>query len=173
MRIPRQGESLKIGRNVSTIEVAQFMAQLVQTLATGDPLTLDISRKLWHPMPDKFLQNCAQYIYSRAYFEPDPPTAQILRTPGATLRQARANCVDYTIFMAALASCAGLPVVIRIVKFQPDKNFTHVYPVIAGTPVDLVIGQRQDGTEYQRRQNINFVHFGEEVPHFAKFDTVV
>jgi len=169
MKIPPPNKSVLVAENTTPQQVAVIMASLVTRLASHDDVTRFLAEK-YSREPFEIL---AKHIYECVYFEPDPPKTQVIRTPHAVLRDERANCVDYTVILAAVAKALGLPVTIRIVKFSPDKNFSHVYPIIDGVPVDLVIGQDQTGKEYLQRQNKNFDHFGSEVEYFAKFDTLV
>jgi len=148
MKIPRQNTLEIVAKNTTPQQVAVIMAALATQLSKEDLIT----RQMAEDYLGKPLEQLAQHIYQYIYFEPDPPKTQIIRTPYAAIRDKRANCVDYTVMLAAIARACGLPVTIRIVKFSPDKNFSHVYPIINGVPVDLVIGQDQTG-----KDNINHV----------------
>ncbi len=172
--LPEHGYFQLEARNTEPAENSGIMSELIVELAKKDSTTHRIAQKFSKHKNDlAFAQAVANYVYERTYFEADPPKIQILRTPFATLRDQAANCVDYTIFMGAVCLAKGIPVVIRIVKFAADKNFSHVYPLIDRIPVDLVIGQNQHGLERQLRQRKNYVHFGNQVDYFAMFDTPV
>lgn len=162
----------KIASDTTARQVGEYMATLCRQLAASDNLTRAAAQFI-RQAPERNFNRFIQSVYESVFFVPDPLKKQILRTPQASLRDGAGNCVDYTIFLGAVCHAAGLPVVIRLVKFKPDTDFVHVYPVINGVPVDLVIGQRQDGTEKTNRQNNFFDHFGEQVESFAFFDLII
>jgi len=120
-----------------------------------------------------FIRRLANSVFSMVYFEPNPPTTQIIKTPRAALRTERGNCVDYTVFLGSIAKRGGLDVVIRIVKLPGQNNFGHVYPIINGIPVDLVPGQDQSGAEYLTRQPGAAPRIGHELNYIDKFDIFV
>lgn len=172
VELPPPGDMVQIASNTRAREVGEFMATLCRQLSLEDPLTQKLSA-IVRQDPARNLPRLVQEIYASIFFVPDPITKQILRTPEASIRENAGNCVDYTIILGSICHCAGLPVTIRLVKFQPDTDFVHVYPIINGVPIDLVIGQRQDGTEKTSRQNKNFDHLGEQVKSFAFFDIII
>jgi hypothetical protein len=172
IKLPPPGEMVKLASGTDARQVGQFMAQLCRQLAADDPVTISLAKNQLDKNPNS-LKRFAQIIYSLIYFEPDPMNRQLLRTPLASLRDSVGNCVDYSILLGSVARAAGLPVVLRLVKFKPETDFVHVYPVINGVPIDLVMGQSQDGSERQKRRKIIFDHFGEEVESFATFDIII
>jgi hypothetical protein len=172
MKIPLPGEKAMVAANTRPQDVAYIMAALCRQLASSDELTQDLAQFV-KTDPEQNWPAMVQYIYQNSYFVPDPPSTQIISTPRAIFREEAANCVDYTVILGAIAISAGMPVTIRCVKFSPITDYVHVYPVINGQAVDLVIGQRQDGSEKNQRRNIYYDHFGEEVDYYAKFDVPI
>lgn len=118
-------------------------------------------------------QKIANFAFKHAYFEPDPPKTQIIRTPAATLRTKRANCVDYTVLIGAVAKALGRHVIIRICQLPGQNNYGHVYPVVDGYALDIVPGQNQYGQEIFTRRPGKIPVIGKELESLATFDTVV
>lgn len=173
--IPDKGQYRQVKANATTHDVGILMRDLINELAAKDNLTLQCTNELFKMSSNypEFMFNLGNFAYKSAYFVPDPPNRQILRTINATLRDKSANCVDYTIFCGALAKCAGLNVVIRIVRCPGQKTYGHVYPVINNTPMDITIGQDQTGKEREIRKEGNIPILGVEVPYLEKIDILV
>jgi transglutaminase-like putative cysteine protease len=171
LEIPPTGNIKLLQKDTSPEQVQKYMVALIDQLR-DDSITRDAVYYVLNKSKDfsSLLQNIANYVYDRAYFEPDPMTKQILRTPGAVLRDRRANCVDYTIFIGAMCAQLGLPVTVRIVRFGGAPNFGHVYPIVNGYPVDVVPGQEQTGKEHKQRKNGVQPKIGVEVPYVQKKD---
>ena len=92
----------------------------------------------------------AEILYKLAPFEPDGPNAQKIRVPSKLLEDARGNCVDYTVFLGALALSLGLDLTLVVASYD-GKNYGHIYPVINNVPFDLVLMQEQSGNEAAKR----------------------
>lgn len=175
MKIPGKGEYRRIKTNATPKQVAAFMSETISELAKNDQLTLECVNSLFrisHDYPG-FMYNLGNFAYKSAFFVPDEPGTQVIRTLNATLRDKSANCVDYTVFLGALAKCAGLNVVVRIVRCEGQKNFGHVYPIINNTPMDVTIGQDQTGREREIRKDASVPILGVEVPYLEKYDILV
>lgn len=85
------------------------------------------------------------YAFKAAYYEPDIGN-QTIRTPARTIRDKRANCVDYTVLICAIGTHFFDRVQFELAAYGPG-DFTHVYPVLNGKPVDVVPDQNQTGLE--------------------------
>lgn len=173
--IPGKGEYRKVKENATPNEVGELMRQLVIELAKRDKLTRECTTELFRISQDypSFMFNLGNFAYNSAFFVPDAPGSQVLRTVNAVLRDKSANCVDYTIFIGALAKCAGLNVVIRIVQCPGQKSYGHVYPIVNNTPMDITIGQDQSGSEREIRKGGSVPILGVEVPYLKKMDILV
>jgi hypothetical protein len=173
--IPKKGEYRQVKENATVKDVGYIMRDLIIELAKNDKLTKECTNELFRISTDypSFMFNLGNFAYNSAYFVPHPPEKQTIRTINATLRDKSANCVDYTVFCGALAKCAGLNIVIRIVRCPGQKTFGHVYPIINNTPLDITIGQDQTGKEREIRKNGNVAILGVEVPYLEKFDILV
>jgi hypothetical protein len=110
-------------------------------------------------------------IYRIIKFYPDPQETQYIRTVNRQLKEKRGNCVDYTTFLSAFLRAVKAPHTIRMVRTEEGiRGFNHIYIVgPQNTPMDLVIGQSQDGSEPLKSQR-NPNGFGQEVPFLKKFD---
>lgn len=171
MKLPPPGTMLKISSNANAQEVAHTMRKVVKATRLT-PEVMAITKHLMDhcaTMPD-FLQAVGDYAINIAYFEPDPMTKQIIRTPAATIRERTANCVDYTVLICSICSCAGLHCVIRCVAFKPGENLSHVYPMVNGRAIDVVPGQKQDGTERITRKGKKTVVIGYQLPFYRMFE---
>lgn len=83
--------------------------------------------------------------FKAAYYEPDT-VHQTIRTPARTIRDAAANCVDYTVLICSMALHWTDNVKFELAAYN-NGDFTHVYPVIDGKIVDVVPDQNQTGKE--------------------------
>lgn len=175
IKIPNSGE-VAIQPGVNTAEkVTEVMADVIRQCAATDPKTEWIYNYVnsYSNTPAHFIHNLAKYAFIMTYFEPDPPTTQIIKTPAATMRTERANCVDYTVLLGAVARRGGLSVVIRAVQLPGQASLGHVYPIINGIPIDLVQGQDQSGQEYLTRSIHARPSIGTELKYLRNFDTLV
>lgn len=138
MELPPTGGYKVLGRNVNAFDVAEYMCLLVNSLFY-DNFTRNLAHEVALEGGDP-INELAALAWTSATFERDT-TDQILRTPQRLIADKKANCVDYTIFIASIAKVLGLPVVIRIARFSGYEVFTHVYPIIDGVVMDMVLGQ--------------------------------
>jgi len=175
IEIPPSGKMKLFCENVTPIEVQKVMADLIRQLAASDQVTSSVATQIGDASKDfsSWLKLLANFAYYNAYFEPDPPTRQIIRTPAATLRDKAANCVDYTILIGAVAARAGLPVIVRIVQLPGQQSYGHVYPVVNGVAVDVVPCQDQTGREVFTRHPWTQPSVGSELKFLSKFDLEV
>lgn len=116
----------------------------------------------------KRVLNC---IYHLCKFFPDPDKTQYIRSVNRMLKDRRANCVDYTVFLSSFLRALFVSHFIRIVQTSKDYDgYNHIYVVLLdGTAIDPVINQDQDGNEFLKEVREK-PSFGEEVPYIKKFD---
>lgn len=119
------------------------------------------------------LKKIAKAGFNISKFQPDPADNQYIRTVTRFLKDRRANCVDYTVFLSAFLRALKVPHVIRMVSF--DRNnpgaFSHIYPVtLDGVVMDVVGGQDQNGFEGLKQAKKRTFIFNREVPFVGKFD---
>lgn len=110
-------------------------------------------------------------VYNLCKFFPDPEETQYIRTVNRQLKDRRANCVDYTVFLSAFLRALKVPHSIRMTQTDEDfPGYNHIYIVLQdGTALDPVINQSQDGTEPFKTRRAPAA-FGQEVPYIKKFD---
>lgn len=114
--------------------------------------------------------------FNVATFFPDPVGHQYIRTVNRTLKDQRANCVDYTVFISAFLRAMDIPHKIRMASFDKDnpKAYQHIYPLmINGLVLDVVYGQDQDGAESLKDPEDRKAFFNKEVPYFGNFDKLI
>jgi len=150
--VPNIRTTAHIKNNATPQETAQVMRQVILEESKKNYIT-QIARQLCvsknEPVRTAYL--LCNFAFVSATMQPDAPGLQVVRTPAATLRDKRGNCVDYTVLIGAIATAAGIPVIIKVVALEPDGEFVHVYPVVNGFSCDVVPFQKQDGTEYLTR----------------------
>lgn len=145
MEIPPPGHTRILGRNVDAEQVAQWIVELINAMFydyTTRNLAHDITLQ-----GGNVINELAALAYTSMKFSPDVKH-QVLRTPARALADGLANCVDYTIFIGSIANVLGLPVIVRIARFKEFPVFTHVYPIVDGIAMDMVIGQENGQREY-------------------------
>jgi hypothetical protein len=143
--IPPPGTTRILGRNVNAEQVAQWICELIYTMF-WDAKTRSLAHDIVLQGGD-VINELAALAYTSMKFSPDIKH-QVLRTPARSLADGLANCVDYTIFIGSIAHVLGLPVVVRIARFHGKDVFTHVYPIVDGIPMDMVIGQENGQRSY-------------------------
>lgn len=151
----------------NAFDVLGHIQNVVRTSAT-DPVMIEIAKEVADLAPKQQILTVANFLLKTVYYQPDPPNLQQIKTPNRLLRDGRGNCVHYTIFLATIAKILELPVQLKLVSFD-NKNFTHIYPVINGWPVDIVPQQEQTGIEHLSRANGIMWDFEPEVPSINSF----
>lgn len=163
--IPNQDAQIELNGVGTPEQVQAAMCELIKELRNDEDVN-EIAREIMtSTAPDKWSDTAALISYNVAFFEPDPPGSQRLRTPRRTILDRRANCVDYTIFIGAVCYALGLPVVVRIVQFSGAPNFGHVFPIVGGKILDVVPGQEQTGNEWRQRKIDSRPKLGTTAPY--------
>lgn len=70
---------------------------------------------------------------------------QYIRLPWRTLEDGRGDCKSTAVLIASMCAAAGRRAVLRFVSYPGEDYYSHVYPVVDGTPCDPL---RDYGTEY-------------------------
>ncbi len=119
------------------------------------------------------IRKVAKAAFNIAKFQPDPQDNQYIRTTTRLLKDRRANCVDYTMFISAFLRALKVPHIIRMASFDPNnpRAFSHIYPLTQnGLILDVVPGQDQNGLEFKKKPSERTFIFNKEVPFVSKFD---
>lgn len=156
------GKNIRIKDAASTQDAVDTILRLSRECA-ADPLARYIYDGLQHTS-DPYNSIC-QFAYNTAFYEPNPPGHQRVRSLQRTIVDKRASCTDYTVMIAAILLAGGEPVQIKLVSIDGD-GFGHIYPVaINGRVMDVVPYQDQSGNEFFLRENKKSLNFGREEPY--------
>jgi hypothetical protein len=140
------------------------------------PFVIDSVQKYGLKNDFESIKNVYNAAFRAATFFPDPDNHQYIRTLNRTLKDRRANCVDYTVFLSAFLRAMDVDHIIRMVSF--DKNnpraYSHIYPLtINGVALDAVYGQDQNGLESFKEPKERKPYFSKQVPFIGKFDKII
>lgn len=150
MKLPAPGSDQLILKKATTDDVARAMIDVINA-SSSDEITIFSAYLLLDESPIMTVENFCNFVFKSAYFQPDLPTAQTIRTLRRLISDGAANCVDYSTALASMALAVNLPVTLALVQFPGASGFGHVFPIIAGTIADVVPGQKQDGSERRTR----------------------
>lgn len=163
-KIPR-GQKVLVSRRGNAFQAADYMSKVVQS-SIKEPRLIEFVKN--NPMNEREI---FETVFQSVLFEPDKKNKQVIKTPLATLRMGRGNCVDYSVLIATLMKLNGIKGFFRMVKFE-EKGFPkHIFVVSEkGKILDCSIGQNQDGEQtLQGRKNKNGF-FNKELKYLFKFD---
>lgn len=153
VKIPQYNTAVKIKSRANVNEIAASIADVIRQ-ESKKPYVQDLARSLCINKEQPYytaVQLC-NFAYQVATFYPDEPGVQVIKTPAALMRERKGNCVDYSVFIGAIATAADVPVTLKIVAIEPSENYGHIYPYVNGLPCDVVPYQMQDGTEPENRR---------------------
>jgi len=165
MIIPPPGQERKIETGTNYARTVRRMIEVIHATA-GEPVVVNLSRAaVLNGGGDikRTVENFCITAFECAFFQPDTPDKQTIRTPRRLILDARANCVDYSVFIAAMAVAAKMPVYLCLASYPGSPHFTHVFPEVNGIIADVVPGQDQRGREYLTR-TLNAPRVGYTVP---------
>ena len=97
------------------------------------------------------------FLRSHAGYLDDPPGRDSVQTLARTLKRGMGDCLSFTIALSAGAHALNLPVQWRIAGFPEDPS-RHIWPVIAGVPVEAsdpmpMLGR--EFTHFTRRREVS------------------
>jgi hypothetical protein len=110
------------------------------------------------------------FAFENTFYEKDNPTNQTIRSGIRSLKDKKANCVDYCILLSSFFINLGIPHNFKMVATDPKNpaNYNHIFVTLAdGTPLDCVIGQDQTGKEQYKKIRKNY--YGVEVPYSKQY----
>jgi len=172
--IPPLGDRQLLNGVRTLQEVQRAMVEVVRESMTTDPAVKYIVGAISNNVsPKNAPEIVAEMAYNLAYFETDPPARQAIKTPQRTLKDQRANCVDYTILISAVCAALGYDCIIRIVQLPGQPNYGHVYPIIDGVLCDVVPGQDQTGNEWATRKKDARPNIGAELSYLRCIDAKI
>jgi len=164
--MPAGGKSL-IYRRGDAFDCMKVMSHMVNE-SIKNPKFREFVRR--NPMNERQIFNLA---YGIASFKPDK-RHNVVKSPWATIRTHRANCVCYAVLIAALLKLNGIKGKFRAIRQFDDWRYPkpkHIYVVTnKGIVLDPVIGQNQK-RELSRAQRKNKIgHYNKQAKYFSKFD---
>lgn len=159
MKIPNSNTKIKISEKANVRETAEIMAKMI---------AVESKKQYVHKLAKKLCVNkqsplssamvLCNFAFHTATFQPDVNGVQVIKTPAATIRTKKGNCVDYTVLIGSIAKAAGIPIIIKVVAIGNDAEYGHVYPIVNGLSCDVVPYQKQDGTEHLYRTGKEVVY---------------
>lgn len=161
------GQIVKLSDSASTLQDCQLMKWQVYE-GLKNPIFREFAARFKRAKdPEKAIFD---FVFKNIYFYPDPDNFQVVRSPIATLRDQFANCVDYSVLIAACLITCGIKCRFRCIAEKPNF-YTHVYVVTnKGTVLDAILGQEQTGLEKLQRLPGASGLFNTEAPHKYKLD---
>lgn len=172
--LPRRNRRKLIQANGNQFDTVKIMRQLILELAFSDSFVNNIIKKLQLAPNLNGLGKAAEFLYINTSFEPDGPELQTIRTPRRSLKDGRANCVDYSTAIASLGVAMNLPTALVMCSTDPNepKNFNHIFALVDGVPFDLVINQDNAAANYKTPAALKKINFnkirGINAPYFEK-----
>jgi transglutaminase-like putative cysteine protease len=159
MNIPNKNVKVKISEKANVKETAEIMGKMI-SIESKKPYIKEIAKKLCisKEAPNTSAMLLCNFAFHTATFEPDVNGVQVIKTPAATIRTKKGNCVDYTVLIGSIAKAVGIPVIIKVVAIGDQAEFGHVYPIVNGLSCDVVPYQRQDGKEHLFRTGQEVVY---------------
>ena len=151
-----------VTKKTTNPETVKYIKKLSQEGAKNE--TLQAAAKYISQMDDP-IKGVFDFAYNSAVYYPDPDERQILQPVHVTLRDGKANCVDYSILQSALLRILGIKHYYKMVSFDNAPDYDHIYIVANGKVLDPVIGQRQDGSQKKLNRT---PHYNEEVGYVHK-----
>ena len=133
-----------ISKNTTNKETVKYIKELAM-MGTHNNYLQKIANNCLNSIDP--VKSVFDFAYDTAVYFTDPENTQRLQPVHVTIRDKKANCVDYTILQSALLSLMKIPHIYRMVSFDRSKELEHIYIVADGKILDPVINQKQDGTE--------------------------
>ena len=156
------------GTQFDTIQVMHDLAFYYTRFPTMRNLALQIAQKYPNNRVLQ-LEEVFNHSFNSAYYFPDPPEVQRIKAPLRLMKDKLGNCVDYSVFTATLLILLDIPSALKMVKFAPNENYSHIYTITQTSPqivLDPVIGQDQDGSEVLKGKSKRTSHFNREEPYY-------
>lgn len=172
LQLPQKNSSLTVSYNGNQNETISFIKQVA--LKSKNDIFVQNFINYYKITPDfEGVKKLFDVIFKNVKFMPDHPNLQTIRTPRRAFHDGYGNCVDYTTILSSFLLYLKIPHTIVMVSNDPGipANFNHVYiKAFFNLTLDLVIGQSQDGSEKNKKQNERTSFFGVEAPYFKKME---
>lgn len=159
-----------IKRNADQFDTIQNMRKYA-IIGAKDPFFRNFIKKNNIKGDIDGIKQISAYIFKNIAFEKDVKNNQIIRYGTRSLRDGYGNCVDYSVLLSQFFINLGIPHSFKMVATESimPENYNHIYVMLDDymLPIDLVIGQDQDGNEDLKTKRT--MHLFKEVPHFNSY----
>jgi len=156
-------ETTLIKKNGNTSDAIFQAIKIAIQAAKIDPTINQAASDLKQARPreivDSLIYEVSTWIMETCPYKPNPDFKQLLQRPEVMIRNGHGNCMDYSIFYGALCLKLNIPVYLKAVSLKEGKPVHHIYPIVNGFPVDLVLLQEN-----------KFAVLGQEPPDIKMFE---
>ena len=169
------GTERLIKRRANQFDTIYAMRKVAHESAKEPYFRKLINKHNLYNSPDA-LKRIFDFCFYNTYYEKDPEQKQLIRSGLRSLKDERANCVDYCVLLSSFLLNLNIPHSFRMVSTDPTKpdNFGHIYVIANGSTIlDLVIGQDQEGKEIYKRAKQRTNKFNTEIPFIKNYDVKV
>lgn len=116
------------------------------------------------------IKKISKFIFNHVYFEKDKSNNQIIRYGTRALRDGFGNCVDYSVLLSQFLLNLGVKHSFKMVATEKNdpKSFNHIFVMLDNynLPIDLVIGQDQQGNESFKNKRTMYLF--KQVPYYTQ-----
>jgi len=172
--LPRRNRRKLVKAQGNQFDTVKIMRRLILESAFSDSFVNNLINKLQLEPNLNGMAKAAEFFYLNTFFDPDGPELQTIRSPRRSLKDKRANCVDYSTAISSIAVAMNLPAALVMCSTDPSQpeNYNHIFALIDGVPFDLVINQDHIGANYKTPASIKQMNFknilGKNAPYFNK-----
>ena len=170
--LPGQEKILK--RRGNQFDTIKLMKKVAYESAKNPFFRAFINKHQLYNDPEA-LNKIFHYCFEKVKYLKDPKNKQYIRSGIRSLKEGRGNCVDYCILLSSFLLNLNIPHKFRMISTTANSpnNYGHIYIKAASIPMELVIGQDQQGKEIFKRDNERTPFFNKEIPYVKKYDLVV
>jgi len=93
-----------------------------------DPAIVALAHDLRNSRVLKTLENVLAFAVHNVRYVLDPDDIELVQTPVRTLMDARGDCDDFSVLIAATLRACAIPVRFAVVKTPGHEFFNHVFP---------------------------------------------
>lgn len=166
LALPGKGSQRVIKNGANTKDAVEAILAVIDQ-CSAEPFTQALAHDFLKVSKSKqdLLQNILTFAFKSTYYEANPQDHQKIRTVSRTLKDGRANCVDYTVLMCSILKAAGIPCTFKIVNYMPGQPFVHIFPCVDNQCLDIVPQQEQRlGIEAITREPGSIPVLGQTMP---------
>lgn len=128
--------SMTIRKATHTIENVELIAQKI--IPNSQKEVTGVLSKVRGKTHKEICQKLYQYCKLNFKYENDKPGFEEIRSPAQTIKDRKADCEDYAIFISACLLEMNYPVTLRIVDYGDGFGWSHIYVVSKDIIIDPV-----------------------------------